>query len=212
MVIGIIAVLISILLPALSAARRQAAAAKCAAQMREVGNALQMYAIESKGWYPPAQLQPTAGRIYNVNGTDFPQQGLGAYWYHFLQKYVTKTKLGYAASSAQDRADARRTVLWGCPAWEGWEIESQRVPPPDQVKGQALAINTTAAGNHAFGPGNTLIDAYRHGKYPQATGDGFSLKPTGGKVAFNILYADGHVGASVDRTEAFRACRMRFPE
>jgi len=56
------------------------------------------------------------------------------------------------------------------------------------------------------------IDAYRHGKYPPASGDGFSLKLTGGKVAFNVLYADGHVGASVDRTEAFRACRMRYPE
>ena len=99
-VIGIIAVLISILLPALSAARRQAAAAKCAAQLREIGNAFQMYALESKGWFPPAQLLPTSGRVYNVNGVDYPNSGLGAYWFNFIAKYVTKSKVGLEGTTS----------------------------------------------------------------------------------------------------------------
>ena len=51
-VIGIIALLISILMPALSGARRQALAVKCAANQRTIGHAMQNYANEYKGRVP----------------------------------------------------------------------------------------------------------------------------------------------------------------
>jgi prepilin-type N-terminal cleavage/methylation domain-containing protein len=51
-VIGIIAVLIGILLPALSKARQQAARTACAAQMRDICNAIANYAAENKGFLP----------------------------------------------------------------------------------------------------------------------------------------------------------------
>src|SRR4051812_21627282 len=97
-VIGIIALLISILLPALQSARRAAATVKCQAALKEVGNAFQMYAIDYKGWFPPAQINPPTlsyGTTYNVNGHLWPDgSGVGAYYFNFLAKYVTKTKLG----------------------------------------------------------------------------------------------------------------------
>jgi len=52
-VIGIIAVLISILLPAMSAARQQAVTVKCLSNLRQVGAALQNYATTFKGSMPP---------------------------------------------------------------------------------------------------------------------------------------------------------------
>jgi len=122
-VIGIIAVLVAVLLPALSAARRQAAAVKCATQLREIGNAYQMYALESKGWYPPSQLQTSAASIkYNIDGDDYPPPGgsFGAYWFNFLAKYVTKNKLGESATSAGAQGEQRKTVFWGCPNWDGY--------------------------------------------------------------------------------------------
>jgi prepilin-type N-terminal cleavage/methylation domain-containing protein/prepilin-type processing-associated H-X9-DG protein len=53
-VVGIIAVLIGLLMPALSRARRQAKMVQCQSNMRQVGQALVMYAQRNNGsLYPP---------------------------------------------------------------------------------------------------------------------------------------------------------------
>jgi prepilin-type N-terminal cleavage/methylation domain-containing protein/prepilin-type processing-associated H-X9-DG protein len=59
-VIGIIAVLISILLPSLNRAREQANQVKCLNNMRQIGLAFQMYAGENKFFYPAGSRFPTA--------------------------------------------------------------------------------------------------------------------------------------------------------
>jgi prepilin-type N-terminal cleavage/methylation domain-containing protein len=51
-VIGIIALLIAILLPALSKARAQANWAKCSSNMKQIATAFIMYTNENKGWMP----------------------------------------------------------------------------------------------------------------------------------------------------------------
>jgi prepilin-type N-terminal cleavage/methylation domain-containing protein len=55
-VVGIIALLISILLPALSKARQQANSTKCRAQLRDIGQQMMLYAQLSKGWLFPPDL------------------------------------------------------------------------------------------------------------------------------------------------------------
>jgi prepilin-type N-terminal cleavage/methylation domain-containing protein/prepilin-type processing-associated H-X9-DG protein len=63
-VIAIIAVLIAILLPALGAAREQANVAKCLSNLRQIGQAMNMYQVDNKGWIVPAFIRqrPTGGR------------------------------------------------------------------------------------------------------------------------------------------------------
>jgi prepilin-type N-terminal cleavage/methylation domain-containing protein/prepilin-type processing-associated H-X9-DG protein len=52
-VIGIIAVLVSLLLPSLNNAREQARATQCLSNLKQIGAALQMYANANKGWVVP---------------------------------------------------------------------------------------------------------------------------------------------------------------
>lgn len=56
-VIGIIALLISILLPSLNKARRQAKTVQCQSNMRQVAMGLLMYINDNKGKFPPARVK-----------------------------------------------------------------------------------------------------------------------------------------------------------
>lgn len=60
-VIGIIAVLIGILLPTLSRARESAKTTQCLSNLRQIGQAMQMYTNDSKGWVVPAFIDSPTG-------------------------------------------------------------------------------------------------------------------------------------------------------
>jgi prepilin-type N-terminal cleavage/methylation domain-containing protein/prepilin-type processing-associated H-X9-DG protein len=62
-VIGIIALLISILLPALNKARENANITKCASNVRQISLALFNYATENKGRFPPNYSMTAANRV-----------------------------------------------------------------------------------------------------------------------------------------------------
>ena len=55
-VIGIIAILIALLLPALQAARKQARSVQCKSNLQQIGYALTLYGNVWKGWIYPPQL------------------------------------------------------------------------------------------------------------------------------------------------------------
>jgi prepilin-type N-terminal cleavage/methylation domain-containing protein/prepilin-type processing-associated H-X9-DG protein len=60
-VIGIIALLISILLPSLNRARETANRVKCGSNMRQIGQAIMLYANENKGNYPRTRYNVATG-------------------------------------------------------------------------------------------------------------------------------------------------------
>lgn len=79
-VVAIIALLISILLPALGKARERAYVVKCGANMRSIGLALITYASQSNNQMTPGRMPPTAGVVPN-----------GFFWANELvvQGYIT---------------------------------------------------------------------------------------------------------------------------
>ncbi len=76
-VIGIIALLISMLLPALNQVRKQAESTQCLAQLRQCGQVLYIYANQNKGYFPMGVVDsvdklPSAGRIALLtSGTEY---------------------------------------------------------------------------------------------------------------------------------------------
>jgi len=106
-VIGIIALLISILLPTLASARRSANSVKCLAGLKEIGQAFNMYAMENKGYYPATRdtVTPKIG-----GGT------LDRRWTDYISKYINRK--GADFTKVADIMQIRKSsVLWGCPEW-----------------------------------------------------------------------------------------------
>src|SRR5690349_3450335 len=67
-VIGIIALLVSILLPALNRARPAAYTVKCASNMRQIGAAVLMYTRDNKGKLMPAAMIKNATQTIYRDG------------------------------------------------------------------------------------------------------------------------------------------------
>lgn len=123
-VIGIIAVLISILLPSLNAARRAADRTKCLSALRQVGGAFFMYSNEWKGYMPRVRYTWNSGTReirwhdsiskYIMNGQQLNVSGTQAENPAGFPEYAAPRK--DLQISSFDVMDGKN-VLWGCPVW-----------------------------------------------------------------------------------------------
>jgi prepilin-type N-terminal cleavage/methylation domain-containing protein len=97
-VIGIIALLVGILLPTLGKAREASKRTACLSSMRELGNALRLYAVAYKDQIPIGYMDQHQFSFFvnwnNTNGTKVSLLGLLA-----ISKLTTNPKVFYCASN-----------------------------------------------------------------------------------------------------------------
>lgn len=210
-VIGVIAVLIGILMPALTAARRAAVAVQCANNVRQIATAMLGYAAQNNGclppntstthWYDPERvgqwLVPTALNATEVGGGALacPEDPGGRRSY----------AMNHWASSRVDASAMLVREVWkaNCPgsdqlilvteAWSstgnatlGWSTTptvGKRNNSAGLLFGAGGGVTPFAAG--PWGKVNCELAFNRH-----RNGKGTGTSPVG---QLNIGYADGHV-------------------
>jgi prepilin-type N-terminal cleavage/methylation domain-containing protein/prepilin-type processing-associated H-X9-DG protein len=115
-VIGIIALLISILLPALSGAREQARNVQCASNVRQIGQTLIMYSSEYKGKFPPN---------FVTNNTGIETGLVSQEWYYksIIGQYLPKNVVNGVGDVSDDNRSVQSKVM-ACPSYtEIWPVQ-----------------------------------------------------------------------------------------
>ena len=117
-VIGIIALLISILLPALSKAKDNATRIKCMSNLKQIGLATMMYCGDNKGYFPAAGRFGSSGN--QEQAEDFLYWEPRAYWFAAARP---TTIIGITDQQMQDMGRLVKYMgqhfnpaVWICPA------------------------------------------------------------------------------------------------
>jgi len=200
-VIAIIAILASMLLPALSQAKSEALRIKCNSNLHQQATGMHMYCDDNKDFYP---AYPDWGDLGGTTGSMVLHGGLLAANLRPLNKYVPAVEAFHCPA---DRGDSlwidqfpKGTTScyqgWGNSYLAVWSVETLRI---QHVMGDSTQPLNTAAGRPmkasevAKSPSNKLIQ----GDWPwwadrnkqDIHSDWHNYK---GQYRFNVIFGDGH--------------------
>jgi prepilin-type N-terminal cleavage/methylation domain-containing protein/prepilin-type processing-associated H-X9-DG protein len=123
-VIGIIAVLISILLPALNRVREQSRTTACGSNLRQIGVGMLLYAHDNKGHIPPPIGSKSAATPAGAPAGVYYKFSAGQYtsastWPYYLGKYMGYKQYfpGYGEGSTGVTVDPKFRSVFRCPSW-----------------------------------------------------------------------------------------------
>jgi len=229
-VVAIVALLISMLLPALNKARAAARSVACLSSQRQLHHAVQFYAQEYRDYIPPS--------LY----LDHPSIGgsIGkAYWHLLIAKYLGQENV----ETANDYSVPN--VIWGCPEWPHSPEVDDAEPNRDTGYGMndRPYINTALEQDRSVAPQNKVaifhgdssdtytgriyksveieqpvmrgligdsteykITRFMHGNLPEWTVSAFADPRRHDDRQMNVLFFDGHAKtlSPADSYAAFR--------
>ena len=213
-VIGIIALLIGILMPGLSAARRQAETLRCAANLSDIGRAMQLYANDYRGRIPRGYHYDMSYRAGHI------------LWAEAISRYVGRVVEVRDLSAARDPIMAREFFQIGvyqCPvfpndrqaldyvsnSWMGGGGSDDAAIILTRLKRPSEVLFLTEANGRADTNLFCYHDVWEIGHLPvtpagqrQPTARVLNDNRHGGRI--NLLYLDGHAA-----TKMYKEVRRR---
>ncbi|MFZ9914679.1 MAG: type II secretion system protein [Phycisphaerales bacterium] len=221
-VIGVIAVLLSLVVPAIGGVRRQARAGGCQSNLRQLGVAVANYAAQNRDRYPAAILYDMTDAGVVTQAWDFEQQPdgtvrAGALW-DFVQgpnevqqcpefagssTFGADPSTGYNYNTTYIGAVGRFPELDADGRWrDGWAVARRGL-----ASGQFRRTTTTAI----FGDGGWRGGANKFMRAPSNSVENDLPTIYGGAQAFrhtgctHCCYLDGHVASSTACCEGANA-------
>jgi prepilin-type processing-associated H-X9-DG protein/prepilin-type N-terminal cleavage/methylation domain-containing protein len=193
-VIGIIAILIALLLPALNAAREQAKSAQCLSNLRQIGQAMAMYSNDFKGFVVPGFIRkdPAGGRGEETWATMLSVRG---YIKGADQLDFTPPRAGepFPGETAWDSPTSAGNTVFRCPngldqVWDFdepqsktdgqnslfWRRQSLLFAGTDASRGEAPIIDNWYASN-------SIIPSYANMRNQKGQGPFFPMRSLGHK-------------------------------
>lgn len=147
-VIGIIAMLVALMLPALGKARRSARAVACQSNLRQMGIGWQLYTSEHKGRLPDylwGANAPSASAQANA------ESAWNGYWIGLLNQYKIRTS-GLLCPEASDEMDNGRFLGGAHAAWSGkYQAWGTAVRYPGADGKVDPGLKAPAAGSYRIG-------------------------------------------------------------
>jgi prepilin-type N-terminal cleavage/methylation domain-containing protein/prepilin-type processing-associated H-X9-DG protein len=199
-VIGIIALLIAILLPALQRAREAGNKARCLSNLHQIGLAMQMYRLDNHDWFYEFTQRSAAGADTGVNYNHYNNGGQwdnpapnrtllppnppdgdtnvfsATYWAVAYMPYVSKGYAQYTGADAESRFATARS-LWRCPSstWTAQFTQTgNTVPDTDITEPSNIGLNWFVIGRKAGmfnNPSNLIVCQDSPEQTMEANGD-----------------------------------------
>jgi prepilin-type N-terminal cleavage/methylation domain-containing protein len=200
-VIGIIALLISILLPALNKAREQATIVNCMSNLRQFGLAMRMYAGANRDYVVPYYNQPATGGSYTgvtdtttIRNSSNPYDGdIETTWHAgrlYKYKYLTNGRAAYCPANYDDPSFGWNRVQTDWPKLNNvlpyrsdyaYNVHWNQTSIPGQERKLAFPKLTKFPKNKTL-----AADVFRAKQY-------VSHKGRGVRPSWNLLYPDASV-------------------